>query len=139
MVRRLSAVFYIAFSFLIEELANNFQFVLYSSFTRQLLILLLVLQVRYLGLIENVRVRRAGFANRQVFGRFLQRYDFNFSTHRVVLRVLGFCSAFIHSFVVHSSRLMKLIGTSYVPKIFLKELTFITPWWALVQVRFREY
>eukprot|EP01113_Clastostelium_recurvatum_P018679 TRINITY_DN2199_c0_g3_i1.p1 TRINITY_DN2199_c0_g3~~TRINITY_DN2199_c0_g3_i1.p1 ORF type:complete len:1027 (-),score=334.99 TRINITY_DN2199_c0_g3_i1:84-2738(-) len=31
-------------------------------------------QVRYLGLLENVRVRRAGFANRQTYERFLQRY-----------------------------------------------------------------
>jgi len=31
-------------------------------------------QVRYLGLLENVRVRRAGFANRQPYSRFLQRY-----------------------------------------------------------------
>ncbi|XP_057293131.1 unconventional myosin-Id-like isoform X2 [Hydractinia symbiolongicarpus] len=35
---------------------------------------LVVHQVRYLGLLENVRVRRAGFANRQLFTRFLQRY-----------------------------------------------------------------
>lgn len=31
-------------------------------------------QIRYLGLVENVRVRRAGFANRQVYERFIQRY-----------------------------------------------------------------
>ncbi|CAK8683010.1 unnamed protein product [Clavelina lepadiformis] len=31
-------------------------------------------QVEYLGLMENVRVRRAGFANRQPYQRFLQRY-----------------------------------------------------------------
>ncbi|KAM9558529.1 unconventional myosin-Id-like [Salvelinus alpinus] len=31
-------------------------------------------QVEYLGLLENVRVRRAGFANRQEYARFLQRY-----------------------------------------------------------------
>uniref|UniRef100_A0A8C2I5M6 Unconventional myosin-Id n=1 Tax=Cyprinus carpio TaxID=7962 RepID=A0A8C2I5M6_CYPCA len=30
-------------------------------------------QVEYLGLLENVRVRRAGFANRQTYPRFLQR------------------------------------------------------------------
>jgi len=35
---------------------------------------LVVHQVRYLGLLENVRVRRAGFAHRQNFSRFLQRY-----------------------------------------------------------------
>lgn len=28
----------------------------------------------YLGLVENVRVRRAGFASRQRYDRFLQRY-----------------------------------------------------------------
>lgn len=32
-------------------------------------------QVEYLGLLENVRVRRAGFANRQEYPRFLQRYE----------------------------------------------------------------
>ncbi|NXP34171.1 MYO1D protein, partial [Leiothrix lutea] len=31
-------------------------------------------QVEYLGLLENVRVRRAGFAYRQTYGRFLHRY-----------------------------------------------------------------
>eukprot|EP01105_Mastigella_eilhardi_P025689 TRINITY_DN7065_c0_g1_i1.p1 TRINITY_DN7065_c0_g1~~TRINITY_DN7065_c0_g1_i1.p1 ORF type:complete len:1063 (+),score=234.56 TRINITY_DN7065_c0_g1_i1:40-3189(+) len=31
-------------------------------------------QVRYLGLVENVRVRRAGFANRQSYQRFIHRY-----------------------------------------------------------------
>jgi len=31
-------------------------------------------QVRYLGLVENVRVRRAGFANRQTYERFSRRY-----------------------------------------------------------------
>ncbi|NXJ97930.1 MYO1G protein, partial [Corythaixoides concolor] len=32
-------------------------------------------QVSYLGLLENVRVRRAGFAYRQPYDRFLLRYD----------------------------------------------------------------
>lgn len=31
-------------------------------------------QVRYLGLVENILVRRAGFAYRQQYGRFLKRY-----------------------------------------------------------------
>ncbi|CAG0915513.1 unnamed protein product [Notodromas monacha] len=31
-------------------------------------------QVSYLGLLENVRVRRAGFAHRQTYDRFLKRY-----------------------------------------------------------------
>eukprot|EP01147_Barroeca_monosierra_P009296 gene9296-1564_t len=31
-------------------------------------------QVRYLGLMENVRVRRAGYANRQTYEQFLDRY-----------------------------------------------------------------
>lgn len=30
-------------------------------------------QIRYLGLLENVRVRRAGFAHRQTYERFLKR------------------------------------------------------------------
>lgn len=32
-------------------------------------------QVSYLGLVENVRVRRAGFAYRQRYDRFLKRYS----------------------------------------------------------------
>uniref|UniRef100_A0A183HIR2 Myosin motor domain-containing protein n=1 Tax=Onchocerca flexuosa TaxID=387005 RepID=A0A183HIR2_9BILA len=35
---------------------------------------LIQFQVRYLGLLENVRVRRAGFAYRITYERFLQRY-----------------------------------------------------------------
>lgn len=31
-------------------------------------------QVRYLGLVENTRVRRAGFVHRVTYGRFLKRY-----------------------------------------------------------------
>eukprot|EP01125_Pyxidicula_operculata_P021063 TRINITY_DN7981_c0_g1_i1.p1 TRINITY_DN7981_c0_g1~~TRINITY_DN7981_c0_g1_i1.p1 ORF type:complete len:1056 (-),score=257.32 TRINITY_DN7981_c0_g1_i1:84-3071(-) len=31
-------------------------------------------QVRYLGLLENIRIRRAGFAFRQAYDRFLHRY-----------------------------------------------------------------
>ncbi|NXG63729.1 MYO1A protein, partial [Hemiprocne comata] len=31
-------------------------------------------QIRYLGLMENVRVRRAGYAFRQLYGSFLERY-----------------------------------------------------------------
>ncbi|KAI0391467.1 P-loop containing nucleoside triphosphate hydrolase protein [Xylariaceae sp. FL0594] len=32
-------------------------------------------QIKYLGLKENVRIRRAGFAYRQPFGRFAERFD----------------------------------------------------------------
>ncbi|NXH93248.1 MYO1A protein, partial [Pachycephala philippinensis] len=35
---------------------------------------LVLAQIRYLGLMENVRVRRAGYAFRQLYGPFLQRY-----------------------------------------------------------------
>lgn len=35
-------------------------------------------QVSYLGLLENVRVRRAGFAHRQPYSRFLKRYNMIF-------------------------------------------------------------
>jgi myosin-1 len=31
-------------------------------------------QIKYLGLKENVRIRRAGFASRQTFEKFLERY-----------------------------------------------------------------
>ena len=40
-------------------------------------------QVKYLGLMENVRVRRAGFAYRRIFAKFLQRYSIlTFETFR---------------------------------------------------------
>ena len=32
-------------------------------------------QIKYLGLVENVRVRRAGFAYRREFAKFIQRYS----------------------------------------------------------------
>ncbi|NXT37308.1 MYO1A protein, partial [Pelecanoides urinatrix] len=35
---------------------------------------LVLAQIRYLGLMENVRVRRAGYAFRQLYGAFLERY-----------------------------------------------------------------
>lgn len=35
---------------------------------------LVLAQIRYLGLMENVRVRRAGYAFRQLYNPFLQRY-----------------------------------------------------------------
>ncbi|XP_049674555.1 unconventional myosin-Ia [Accipiter gentilis] len=35
---------------------------------------LVLAQIRYLGLMENVRVRRAGYAFRQLYGPFLERY-----------------------------------------------------------------
>ncbi|KAF1555767.1 Unconventional myosin-Ia, partial [Eudyptula minor] len=35
---------------------------------------LVLAQIRYLGLMENVRVRRAGYAFRQLYGLFLERY-----------------------------------------------------------------
>lgn len=35
---------------------------------------LVLAQVRYLGLMENVRVRRAGYAFRQLYQPFLERY-----------------------------------------------------------------
>ncbi|KAM6294371.1 unconventional myosin-Ia [Aegotheles albertisi] len=41
---------------------------------------LVLAQVRYLGLMENVRVRRAGYAFRQLYGSFLERYKM-LSTH----------------------------------------------------------
>jgi myosin-1 len=31
-------------------------------------------QVKYLGMVENIRVRRAGFAYRREFDKFLRRY-----------------------------------------------------------------
>ncbi|XP_035688494.1 unconventional myosin-Id-like isoform X2 [Branchiostoma floridae] len=44
-------------------------------------------QVEYLGLLENVRVRRAGYCNRQHYSRFLQRYkmisQYTWPNHRM--------------------------------------------------------
>jgi myosin I len=34
-------------------------------------------QVKYLGLLENIRIRRSGYAYRQTFQNFLQRYGGN--------------------------------------------------------------
>ncbi|XP_048871147.1 unconventional myosin-Id isoform X1 [Brienomyrus brachyistius] len=58
-------------------------------------------QVEYLGLLENVRVRRAGFAYRQTYPRFLQRYkmisQFTWPNHELpsdreaVMRLLQGC------------------------------------------------
>ena len=42
-------------------------------------------QVRYLNLKENVRIRRAGFAYRQIFDKFLHRYSVK-TTSRVLQR-----------------------------------------------------
>ena len=47
-------------------------------------------QVLYLGLLENVRVRRAGFAFRAHYERFLQRYgQIHFSWVGIILGVLS--------------------------------------------------
>ena len=40
-------------------------------------------QIRYLGLVENVRVRRAGYAYRQPYEKFLHRYKCNERCFRV--------------------------------------------------------
>ena len=45
-----------------QKLAKNFDMQLSTN------------QVRYLGLLENVRVRRAGFAYRTTYERFMWRY-----------------------------------------------------------------
>ncbi|XP_048849763.1 unconventional myosin-Ig isoform X2 [Brienomyrus brachyistius] len=63
-------------------------------------------QVAYLGLLENVRVRRAGFAYRQPYDRFLQRYkmtcEYTWPNHlmesdkeavEAIVRQHGFCEA----------------------------------------------
>lgn len=42
-------------------------------------------QVAYLGLLENVRVRRAGFAYRQPYERFLQRLEVSCSVNNIAL------------------------------------------------------
>ena len=44
-------------------------------------------QVKYLGLMENLRVRRAGFCYRRVFEVFLQRYD----TFSLIILYFNFC------------------------------------------------
>ena len=37
---------------------------------------LVIKQVRYLGLLENVKVRRAGYAARVTFNKFMSKKDF---------------------------------------------------------------
>ncbi|NXH09505.1 MYO1D protein, partial [Bucco capensis] len=62
-------------------------------------------QVEYLGLLENVRVRRAGFAYRQTYGKFLHRYkmisEFTWPNHDLpsdqeAVRKLIECHGFQH-------------------------------------------
>lgn len=38
-------------------------------------------QIKYLGLVENIKVRRAGFAYRREFNKFIQRYDIIIKSH----------------------------------------------------------
>uniref|UniRef100_A0A8C2PQ97 Unconventional myosin-Id n=1 Tax=Cyprinus carpio TaxID=7962 RepID=A0A8C2PQ97_CYPCA len=47
-------------------------------------------QVEYLGLLENVRVRRAGFANRQTYPRFLQSHTYDKEAVKRLLQGCGF-------------------------------------------------
>jgi myosin-1 len=51
-------------------------------------------QVQYLGLLENVRVRRAGFAYRAEFDRFLRRYLFILFFNPSILKTI----ILIHNF-----------------------------------------
>ena len=46
-------------------------------------------QVEYLGLCENVRVRRAGFAYRRTFDKFLQRYNILQFVERLILNCIA--------------------------------------------------
>lgn len=66
-------------------------------------------QVQYLGLLENIRVRRAGYAMRMEFGRFTNRWAglafMSSAEHRVLLTsMLSRCSYGILSREVHSGR-----------------------------------
>uniref|UniRef100_A0A4W3HUU0 Unconventional myosin-Id n=1 Tax=Callorhinchus milii TaxID=7868 RepID=A0A4W3HUU0_CALMI len=71
-------------------------------------------QVEYLGLMENVRVRRAGFAYRQVYERFLQRYkmisEFTWPNHdmrcdREAVKKLVECCGFQHDVAYGKTKL----------------------------------
>ncbi|XP_078385942.1 unconventional myosin-Id [Cetorhinus maximus] len=71
-------------------------------------------QVEYLGLMENVRVRRAGFAYRQSYDRFLQRYkmisEFTWPNHDMrsdqeAVKKLVECCGFQHDVAYGKTKL----------------------------------
>ncbi|XP_067825194.1 unconventional myosin-Id isoform X5 [Heptranchias perlo] len=71
-------------------------------------------QVEYLGLMENVRVRRAGFAYRQTYERFLQRYkmisEFTWPNHDMqsdqeAVKKLVECCGFQHDVAYGKTKL----------------------------------
>ncbi|XP_067869283.1 unconventional myosin-Id-like [Heterodontus francisci] len=71
-------------------------------------------QVEYLGLMENVRVRRAGFAYRQTYDRFLQRYkmisEFTWPNHDMrsdqeAVKKLVECCGFQHDVAYGKTKL----------------------------------
>ena len=50
-------------------------------------------QVEYLGLKENIRVRRAGFAYRREFQKFLRRYAYSYTQCTAVIQVKWPCGS----------------------------------------------
>ena len=55
-------------------------------------------QVRYLGLVENILVRRAGFAYRQRYDKFLKRFGIQMQT----FLFYSYCQANLNNDVVKS-------------------------------------
>lgn len=69
-------------------------------------------QVRYLGLMENVRVRRAGFAYRQDYKQALARYSALYYTRSPNLCVYMSIHVHVHFLGGKESRLHDSIGTT---------------------------
>lgn len=48
-------------------------------------------QVRYLGLLENVLVRRAGFVYRRRYDTFLKRYLYSYKCNMIINHIFIYC------------------------------------------------
>ena len=60
-------------------------------------------QVEYLGLKENIRVRRAGFAFRREFAKFLKRYEGCHNMKHILDRMLNVFNGMVKLFFFYSS------------------------------------
>ena len=92
-------------------------------------------QIKYLGLLENVRVRRAGFAYRQYFELFLKRYKYC-SPLTFPRPYKGTDQQACEAILKHCSETIPATGwQSGVTKLFIKEPAHV----AAMEVRREEY
>ncbi|XP_032285144.1 unconventional myosin-Id [Phoca vitulina] len=92
-------------------------------------------QVEYLGLLENVRVRRAGFAFRQTYEKFLHRKEWNMETYKegILRRLIAFDGVGIKYKVVgveDTYRGRSKNEVKIIPNFFLLERLRSTGIWA---------